>query len=487
MAVYPKTVDPNGSADYARLSLWEAGEQALYVSGDEAIADCWRKGPLKDTTQVTVGGWPTGVIPKIIVNAAHRHEGEWADVRASDGNYVYIISPSTGTCITLEAQYAEIQGVAAQTSGGSGYIAVVYAKAPDTVVANNILRVTATGYRQHGYKLLDNSLSNAVVYNNIVYKTGASSSTYGVECRPSPGAGKVYNNTVYGFDNGITLDTSQTAKNNYVSAALNGYLSCSNTLCDYNVSSDTTAPGTNVAHNKTDYADYFVDPANGDFHLKAPSLSLWGLTGTDLSTTFTTDIDGQTRVNWDIGADEYITSGAVKINSDLALAFDLRSIASADFAAPFDAFGLAVVDAQLAYKIRTTADSSFAIPFNLKNLAVTNFNALYDIQGVINRANSDLVVISDIRITVAKDSTFLSGILETIASNLQTSYLIRSTTHNSIELVFDTQAMTTQELAIVADIITKASSQLTARYDLGDLPVTIVCNNNLTIGIRINL
>ncbi len=74
------------------------------------------------------------------------------------------------------------------------------------------------------------------------------------------------------------------------------------------MSSDATAPGINVAYNKTDFASYFTDHLNGDFHLTDTSLNLWGLSGTDISATFTTDIDGDTRSNWDIGADEYVTA-----------------------------------------------------------------------------------------------------------------------------------------------------------------------------------
>jgi len=77
MATYTKVVDPNNGAgtDYTSLAAWEAGEQGLYSSGDIAIADCKRTGATKDTNSVTISGWTAGVIPKVIVNAAYRHEG----------------------------------------------------------------------------------------------------------------------------------------------------------------------------------------------------------------------------------------------------------------------------------------------------------------------------------------------------------------------------------------------------------------------------
>jgi hypothetical protein len=52
----------------------------------------------------------------------------------------------------------------------------------------------------------------------------------------------------------------------------------------------------------------FVDADNDDFHLAAGDTT-WKNAGTDLSATFTTDIDSETRTApWDIGADQYIAS-----------------------------------------------------------------------------------------------------------------------------------------------------------------------------------
>jgi hypothetical protein len=44
-----------------------------------------------------------------------------------------------------------------------------------------------------------------------------------------------------------------------------------------------------------------------EFHL-ASTDTTWHDQGTDLSGTFTTDIDGETRVTWDIGCDEYVAA-----------------------------------------------------------------------------------------------------------------------------------------------------------------------------------
>lgn len=73
---------------------------------------------------------------------------------------------------------------------------------------------------------------------------------------------------------------------------------------DYNLSSDTNAPGANSIQSTT---LVFVDAASGDFHLTSSDAAI--AIGTDLSgdasLPFSTDIDGDTRSTWNMGADEF--------------------------------------------------------------------------------------------------------------------------------------------------------------------------------------
>lgn len=74
----------------------------------------------------------------------------------------------------------------------------------------------------------------------------------------------------------------------------------SGTSHSYNASEDGTAPGSN-SEDSQDFADTFVDAANGDYHLESDDDQLKGLGSTDL----TTDIDGETRgTPDDIGPDD---------------------------------------------------------------------------------------------------------------------------------------------------------------------------------------
>ena len=119
------------------------------------------------------------------------------------------------------------------------------------------------------------------------------------------------NNTIYACVHGIR--NSSGTNSDHMFAYNNAVFNCStadftgafNSSSDHNVSSDTSAPGTTTATGQTDYEDYFIDYENGDFHLLDTSDNLWGVAGTDLSSSFTDDIDGETRSEWDVGADEY--------------------------------------------------------------------------------------------------------------------------------------------------------------------------------------
>ena len=99
----------------------------------------------------------------------------------------------------------------------------------------------------------------------------------------------------------------------------------------FNVASDNTASGTGSVDWATTYTAYFVDAtlvggrttATTNLHILGPSASLWGPSGTDLSADFSHDVDSEQRsVPWDIGADEFGGTTAVKLMSFDALPAD---------------------------------------------------------------------------------------------------------------------------------------------------------------------
>lgn len=305
MTEYVKTVDPNGGADYSSLNLWEDGEDDLYQSGDVAIADCRRNGSAKDTTAVNVNGWTTGVEARVVVNPAYRHEGKWADQR-SDGKYAYVIESSSTHPVYCTSNDVNLFGLLVRNDGG-GYSNSVQLVGQRCTLNESIVQVTAKSARHRGVYV---NSANGGVRNVIVYSLHASPSEWAYQ--KNGGVGWAYNcgayNMGFGFGRGGAIDWDVT--NCWALKCNDPYTDTSGAYIhgDHNVSSGSYAPGTTVAVNKTSYTDYFVDPANGDFHLKAPAQQLWGISGQNLSALFTTDIDGQTRTAWDIGADEYVTA-----------------------------------------------------------------------------------------------------------------------------------------------------------------------------------
>ena len=338
MATYTKTIDPNGGSNYASLNAWEAGEQSLYSSGDIAIADCKRTGATKDTTAVTVAGWTAGVIPKIIVNAAHRHEGKWADQRG-DGNYVYTLATDIGTSTSGSLYINNVLNVSvdglriapnytAAVSDSAGIRVDVYSAGGNTDISNCVIRAFNAATAAHIQGIRFQSSVVARVWNNVIYDFYKSGSAYtkGLNCRT--GTHYVYNNTIYNCNYGVFRESGTViAKNNGVFSCATACFSGSmDAASDYNISSDATAPGTNKATGKTAYTDYFVDPANGDFHLKNTSLALFGLSGADLSGTFTTDAAGVTRtLPFDIGALQYVAAGGTTYDQSVLGSFPAPS------------------------------------------------------------------------------------------------------------------------------------------------------------------
>ena len=131
-----------------------------------------------------------------------------------------------------------------------------------------------------------------------------------------------YNQTVYGYRDGSA--GTMVVRNSYCGKLVNNTSPGSETcfgsidIQKANVSSDSTATGTNSVTLKTDYASYFVNSTatNTNLHLKDNSTTLWSTAGVDLSgdptLPITDDIEGEARdgTGPDIGADEFLAASA---------------------------------------------------------------------------------------------------------------------------------------------------------------------------------
>lgn len=170
------------------------------------------------------------------------------------------------------------------------------------------------------------------IYNNVVYDIYSKGADLGCGIRiygsNSGNQGYICNNTVCGCDadtyanNGCfwAASANETAnyivRNNYAGDVRGGankkdfwFNNGDPEDCSNNISSDGSSDDYGGSDNQVNKAaaDQFKGMGSGseDFHLKEGSDCLGA--GQDLSALFTTDVDGGERVNWDAGADEYVS------------------------------------------------------------------------------------------------------------------------------------------------------------------------------------
>jgi len=259
---------------------------------------------------VDIDGWTTGEYNyiRVYTTDSARHRGKW-----DDSKYRLEVSTSDNRALKTVEAYTRIEGLQIKaTMSASGYAGAVGADnmpAGKFWITNNIMRgVLTSATYSHGVSTYQaNSGSIFYVTNNIIYDFRyGDSSDYSSGVYSDVGTVYAYNNTFYNNNNGIKeAGGTLIVKNNIVQNCPNTYFGSFDPLSDYNISSDSTAPGSNSSTSTT---VSFLDSTNDDFHLD-PSDTAARNAGVslfhDATSSFSTDIDGTSRgAAWDIGADE---------------------------------------------------------------------------------------------------------------------------------------------------------------------------------------
>ncbi len=126
-----------------------------------------------------------------------------------------------------------------------------------------------------------------------------------------------YNCGSYNFGNGFAVQTACDYVNCWAVPRAGGTCftgSGTFSRCKNNASTDATAPGSSPIRNTTQTLMAFLNAAAYNFHIL--STSVLRAAGTDLSSIFTTDIDGQAiTVPWPIGPDALNAAAGIDINS----------------------------------------------------------------------------------------------------------------------------------------------------------------------------
>jgi hypothetical protein len=273
------------NAAYASLeACMNANEQNL-VDADkyfnvEIFGDC----STADTTRVNAHNYTTDATRyvNIYTTSAARHKGIYSTsyyrLEQGDDSPIYLESVSyitftgilfkrTGTsdsCINTNNSATNILFDKCIIIGAGTGLKVGYS----TIRARNCIIIGGTYYSYISNVI--NTIENCVIINtgslNAVYR--AESFLYVKNCYAHSVSGTAYSPA--------TITTS--------------------------ASSDGSESTTTAAYDTDTFTN--VTAGSENFHLPNTSSPLYDA-GTDLSGTFTDDIDGDTRVQWDIGADEY--------------------------------------------------------------------------------------------------------------------------------------------------------------------------------------
>ena len=309
-----KTVKPAGG-DYTSLeACMNANEQDLTGDGwfDVEIDGIWSSA---DTTPVSIDTYVTTISDYINIYTTNtaRHDGTFG------GSNFYKLSHSSWDTshIKIFVHFVTINGLAIDGSSGGyrgGGIQGAYEACKGLTIKNCILK--GMGGDEAGWAIYSGYNTDltypSYFYNNIIYEDRpANNNAWGIHLY-----GRnmyCYNNTVYGNLIGIYFfednGTICIKNNNCIGNGTD--FSGTSSDAGYNLSSDDTAPGANSKKSSTLDPDASVSTeciSTSDLHLISTANAI--NSGLDLSTTFTDDIDGETRPTgagtWDIGADEYI-------------------------------------------------------------------------------------------------------------------------------------------------------------------------------------
>lgn len=318
MANATKTVKSSGG-DYTSLNAALAGQAANLTTncagtGGAGILtiECYA---MQDTTAASTGtGYTTSAdyYINIIVPTAERHVGVW-----NTDKYYLEAGKTWDGLLSINEDYVSVTGLQINNSGarGSGSCAIQVNTASATSTRTNIssciLKLSGTGTRGDGNNgiWIVNDITFAA-WNNIIYDA-----YHGINFpyQDISVIARIDNNTVYGCTVGIYCGGGEGTfflRNNLCNGNGTDYTlyDCSTQTILTNISEDTTSPNNDLDQK----AVTFVDEGNDNFHLGSTDTNAIGA-GTDLSATFTIDIDGDTRSSWDIGADEYVAAGGAEV------------------------------------------------------------------------------------------------------------------------------------------------------------------------------
>lgn len=297
----------SSGGDYTSLSSWEAGEQTNLVTADQiATAECYDDWASGLSDEVTISGWTTDSTRyvKVTVAAGHRHDGT-----PQSGFFIKISSSSGLAVVTASQNYTRLEYLDVENTRSSAFRCGI-SLGGQAAIADKCIAKSGTVYGCSGYYVsaYESQVRNSLAYNSTIGVSVASSN-----------AQVVYNNISANCTTGFAL-VSSVAKNNCAYSCTTDYTggSGSSATNATSAAATTNVPGTGAMANIV--SGDFANAASNDFHLSSGSV-LRGA-GTNLYSTFTTDIDGDTWPSsgaWDIGFDYYVASSSLPTLTNITL------------------------------------------------------------------------------------------------------------------------------------------------------------------------
>jgi pimeloyl-ACP methyl ester carboxylesterase len=346
VAALPVNDDFNWSIYRAYTSLYnaEAGIENEGIHADLQNFDTWTEGrnlvannaqwhiacyaDADDTSFVTISGWITDdthfirIFTPVQLNEvgqSQRHNG----AVNGDGYQLFPTSPgSPYSFIQIEVPYTVIDGLKIKAFENIKYSAAIdLKKANASKIMNNLIYNwgNKTAYSAIKCRGGNETSEGAYIVNNIVIGSGIDQSRtfYGIRSLSYYDDIYVLNNTVYNIKSENGGGIAMGGDSDYHRRGfLGNNLSWNNTKdfvvtafikqTENNFSSDDSAPGTNaiwgVTQAKTpDFVS--TDPGNEDLHIRMTSSAIDA--GCNLNPSVISDLDGEIRNLFDIGADEY--------------------------------------------------------------------------------------------------------------------------------------------------------------------------------------
>lgn len=302
------TVRASGG-DYASLNAALAGESADLTSNCHSTGSAGiltiSCGNFADNTQASTGtGYTTS--ESYYINIV----GDPADKTSSNTGIVsterYRMTYSGGNALIIGERYVSISDIQFLVNPTTAMwcISDTYHGSSDPGIiniSNCIFRKTGTQQDVSAIGF-DSNFSFTINIRNCIAYNFATTTSFGDAFLATNNANTINidNCTGYNLHDGIALFSATAVNCRNV-----GFANCSGTAFPVGVTQTTCSTSTPT----------FVSTTAGseDLHLQA-SDTTWRGQGTDLSATFTTDIDGQTRTGtWDIGADQYISTAVTAL------------------------------------------------------------------------------------------------------------------------------------------------------------------------------